>query len=66
MTGCKKLAGSEYVRRHNNALKVLAVQWAIDNGMLPSGTKWYRERDGRKEKLLRTMERSYAGIENIV
>ena len=39
LTGCKKLAGSEYVRRHDNALKALAVQWAIDNGMLPSGTK---------------------------
>ena len=43
LAGCKKLAGSEYVRRHDNALKVLAVQWAIDNGMLPSGTKWYRD-----------------------
>ena len=38
------LAGSEYVRRHDKALEALAVQWAIDNGMLPSGTKWYRER----------------------
>ena len=25
LAGCKKLAGSEYVRRHDNALKVLAV-----------------------------------------
>jgi hypothetical protein len=25
-------------------LKVLAVQWAIDNGLLPEGTKWYTER----------------------
>ena len=32
LTGCKKIAGSEYVRRHDNALKVLAVQWVIDNG----------------------------------
>ena len=44
LAGCKKLAGSEYVRRHDNALKVLAVQWAIDNGMLSEGTKWYTER----------------------
>ena len=35
---------SEYVRRHDNALKVLAVQWAIDNGLLPKGTKWYTEK----------------------
>jgi hypothetical protein len=25
-------------------LKVLAVQWAIDNGLLPEGPKWYTER----------------------
>ena len=34
---CKKLAGSEYVKRHDNALNVLAVQWAITNGLLPEG-----------------------------
>ena len=43
LAGCKKLAGSEYVRRHDNALKVLAVHWAIDNKLLPEGTKWYTE-----------------------
>ena len=30
LAGCKKLAGSEYVRRHDNALKLLAVHWEID------------------------------------
>ena len=39
----QKLAGSEYVRRNDNALKVLAVHWAIDNKLLPEGTKWYTE-----------------------
>ena len=43
LAGCKKLAGSEYVRRHDSALKVLAVHWAIDDKMLPEGTKWYTE-----------------------
>ena len=43
LAGCKKLAGSEYVRRHDTALKVLAVYWAIDNKLLPEGTKWYIE-----------------------
>ena len=43
LAGCKKLAGSEYVRRHDNALKVLAVHWAVDNKLLPEGTKWYTE-----------------------
>ena len=49
LAGCEKLAGTEYVRRHNNALKVSAVWWAVkkdyylkeQNGM---------ECDGRKGK----------------
>ena len=57
LAGCKKLAGTEYVRRHNNALKVLAVWWAVKKRLLPEGTKWYDvrwekgtviERDGKK------------------
>ena len=44
LSGCKKLAGSEYVRRHNNALKVLAVKWAMEKGLVPEGTKWYTEK----------------------
>ena len=44
LAGCQKLAGSEYVRRHDKALKVLAVQWCIKNGLLPEGTKWYMEK----------------------
>ena len=43
LAGCKTLAGSEYVRRHDNALEVLAVHWVIDNKLLPEGTKWYTE-----------------------
>ena len=49
LAGCKKLAGSEYVRRHDNALKVLAVHWAIDNKLCQkerNGTQRY----GKKEK----------------
>ena len=34
----------EYVRRHDNALKIFAVQWCIKNGLLPEGTKWYMEK----------------------
>ena len=57
LSGCKKLAGTEYLKRHDNALKVLAVKWAIQNGMLPEDTKWYTvkwqrgtvlERNGQK------------------
>ena len=38
--GCKKLVGTEYVQRHNNTLKVLAVKWAVEIGLLPENTKW--------------------------
>ena len=41
LSGCKKLAGTEYVKQHNNTLKVLAVKWATENGLLPKDTKWY-------------------------
>ena len=41
LVGGKKLAGSEYVKRHDNVLKVLAVRWAIENGLIPEDTKWY-------------------------
>ena len=27
LSGCKKLAATEYLRRHDNALKILAVEW---------------------------------------
>ena len=44
LSGCKKLAGSEYVKRHNNTLKVLAVKWAMEMGIMPEGTKRYAEK----------------------
>ena len=44
LSGCKKLAGSEYVKRHNNTLKVLAVKWAMEMEIMPEGTKWYAEK----------------------
>ena len=43
LVGCEKLASTEYVPRQKNALKVLAVGWTINNGMLPPGTKWWNE-----------------------
>ena len=35
LSGCKKLAGTEYRRRHDNTLKVLAAKWASESGLLP-------------------------------
>ena len=57
LSGCKKLAGTEYIKQHNNTLKMLAVKWATENGMLPKDTKWDAtkwergkviEKDGKK------------------
>ena len=31
----------KYVKRHDNALIVLAGRWAIENGLIPEDTKWY-------------------------
>ena len=49
LSRCKKLAGSEYVRCHNNALKVLAVKWAMKKGLIPEETKWYAEKWGKEK-----------------
>ena len=44
LAGYKKLASTEYFRRHNNALKVFAIRWAINNGVLLPDTKWWNEK----------------------
>lgn len=40
--GCTILAGHEYVRRHNNALKILLVNWAKEKGLLSASEIWYK------------------------
>ena len=44
LAGCHKLAGFEYISRHDNALKILAVQWCSKNGLLLEGTKRYMDK----------------------
>lgn len=44
LSGCRVLAGTEYLRRHNNALMVLCVAWAKQEELLPKSTKWYKEK----------------------
>ena len=34
LAGCEIPAGVDYLSRHNNALMVLAVNWAIEKGLL--------------------------------
>ena len=38
------LAGTKYLARHNNALMVLAVSWAVERELLPANTAWYTVR----------------------
>ena len=39
--GCKVLAGVEYMKKHNNALVILIVEWAKQEGLLRKNTAWY-------------------------
>ena len=44
LSGCKKFTAIEYVRRHDNALKIMAVEWGKKEGLLPEKTRLYNER----------------------
>ena len=44
LAGCEVLARTEYLGRHNNALMVLAVSWAVERERLPANTAWYAVR----------------------
>ena len=43
LSGCKKLAGNEYVKRHNKALMILCVEWSKVHGLMPEEAIWYKE-----------------------
>ena len=44
LSGCKVLAGSDFLKRHNNALMVLIVEWAKQESLLPSYSVWYKQK----------------------
>ena len=44
LAGCKVLASSEYLERHNRALMVMAVAWAEEQNLLHQNLKWYQEK----------------------
>ena len=44
LSGCKVLAGSDHLKRHNNALMVLIVEWAKQESLLPSDSVWYKQK----------------------
>ena len=64
LSGCKKLAGTEYLKRHDNALKVLAVKWQLRMGCslkIQSGIQL----SGSEELCLKEVDRNYFGTGNI-
>ena len=44
IAGCKVLANSEYLSRHNRALMIMAVNWAKDYELVDQEMIWYKER----------------------
>ena len=44
LAGCKMLASSKYLARHNRALMVMAVTWAKKQNQLDQNVKWYQEK----------------------
>ena len=44
LAGCKKIANSEYLTRHNRALMVMAVAWAKEYHLVKKEVKWYKRR----------------------
>ena len=44
VAGCKVLANSEYLTRHNRALMIMAVAWAKDYELISKDAIWYSER----------------------
>ena len=44
LAGCKKIAISEYLTRHNRALMVMAFAWAKEYHLVKKEVKWYKER----------------------
>ena len=41
VAGCTKLAKSEYLTRHNQALMILAVAWAKQQELVGQEATWY-------------------------
>ena len=44
VAGCKVLANSEYLTRHNRALMIMAVNWAKEYELIGNDVIWYKER----------------------
>lgn len=51
LSGCEKLAGAEYLKRHNNALMVMVTEWCKDLDLIEKDIKWW-EQSWEKGKVL--------------
>ena len=47
LAGCSKLAGSEYLSRHNRVLLILAIVWAKKFELVDKETIWYQQKWSR-------------------
>ena len=61
--GCKVLANTEYLARHNRPLMILAITWAKEHELVKTETVWYKERwergtvlENNKSKLIWNFE----------
>ena len=43
--GCKVLANSEYVLKHNRALTIMGVAWVKEYGLVGGELVWYKENE---------------------
>ena len=44
LSGCTRLAATEYLKRHNSVLIMLCLALEVQKGMLGKNKKWYKER----------------------
>ena len=44
LAGCKVLANSEYLTRHNRALMILAISWEKEFNLVEKDMKWYKQK----------------------
>ena len=61
LSGCKALTGRDYLKRHNNALMILIVEWAEQESLLHSDSVCYKQKWSKGIVLEKKMVRRSAG-----
>ena len=65
LAGCKVLANSTYLSRHNRALMIMAVAWAKEYELVGGDMVWYKK-GGNEEWYWKTKEENSCGILNSI